>query len=150
MTDLILLAEGDERDAVAAYASFRSNGLTNEVHLAIDGHQALQFLFSERELNKRSGHQPALILLDLALPITGGLEVLKTIKADARTANVPVVLVLTSPASELDIHAAMKFGVSSVIEKPLTFHKLLLAARRLGIQLARKGHEFTAGDRLAR
>lgn len=116
MTDLILLAEGDERDAVAALASFRSSGLTSEVHRAIDGHEALQFLFSERELNKRSGQQPALILLDLALPISGGLEVLRTIKADDRTAKVPVVLVLTSPASELDMR--QKFRPNTKANSP--------------------------------
>lgn len=147
--NFILLAEGDGREAVAELTSFSSNGLTSEIHLASEGHEALDFLFSQRELDKRSGRQPALILLDLALPITGGLEVLRTVKADARTANLPVV-VLTSSNSELDVHAAIKFGADSVIQKPLTFHKLLLAANRLGIRLDREGHEFAAGDRLAK
>jgi two-component system, response regulator len=147
MSDFIILADGDTRHAVAALASFSSNGLVSRVHIAGDGYEALDFLFSERMLDTRAGAQPSLILLDLGLPITGGLQVLRTVKTDPRSAKIPVV-VLSSSASDLDIHAAIKFGADSVIEKPLTFHKLLIAARRLGVPLYREGHGFAAGDRL--
>lgn len=149
MSDFIILADGDTRHAVAALASFSSNGLVSQVHIAGDGYEALDFLFSQRGIDKRNGGQPSLILLDLGLPITGGLHVLRTVKTDPRSAKIPVV-VFASSASDLDIHAAIKLGADSVIEKPLTFHKLLLTATRIGVPIGRGGHGLAAGDRLGR
>jgi CheY-like chemotaxis protein len=146
MNDVILLAEGEARHAVTVLASFNSNGLTSEVHLAGDGHETLDFLFSQRAIEKRGDGQLVLILLDLGLPITGGLDILRAVKRDHRTANIPVV-VLANSASDLDIHTAMKFGADSVVEKPLTFHKLVPVARRLGVQL---GCETFPAQSLAR
>ena len=148
MNGFILLVDGDAQHAMSVEASFSSNGLATVVHVVGDGYEALDFLFSSRALEIRGGSQPALILLDLSVPVMHGLHVLQTVKADPRTAEIPVIM-LTSPASELDIHAAIKNGADSIVEKPLTFHKLLLAAKRLGIRLDRSGHGLVAGDRLS-
>lgn len=149
MEGIILLAESCVEDAENALDSFNRAGLTNQIHVTGDGPETLDFLFSRRMIAKRRGEQPILILLDLALPLMGGLEVLRIIKADRCGKKIPVV-VLTSTASDLDIHAAMKFGADSFTEKPITFHKLLSIATRHGVSLSRDKHEFAAGDRLAR
>ena len=149
MENIILMAEGRAEDAETALRSFGRAGLTNKIHVTGDGPETLDFLFSRRMLAKRRGGQPILILLDLALPLLSGLEVLRIIKADSRGKKIPVV-VLTSTPSDLDIHAAMKFGADSFLEKPITFHKLLPIATRHGISLSREKHEFTAVDRPAR
>lgn len=149
MENIILMAEGRAEDARTALHSFIRAGLTNQIHVTGDGPATLDFLFSRRMLVKRRGEQPILILLDLALPLLCGLEVLRIIKADRRGKRIPVV-VLTSTPSDLDIRAAMRFGADSFVEKPITFDKLLSVATRHGISLSREKHEFTAGDRLAR
>ena len=145
----ILLVEGNLQDARTALQSFKVHGLVNGIHLASEGPEALDFLLSREALATRSEAQPSLILLSLVLPIIGGLEVLRIIKADPRTRHIPVV-VLISSASDLDIQTAMKLQADAVIEKPATFHKLLLVARRLGVSLSHEKHRLSAGDRLAR
>lgn len=143
MEDIILLAEGCVEDAETALRSFNRNGLANQIRVAGDGPEVLDFLLSRREGAKRSTDQPILILLDLALPIISGLDVLKRIKTDSRIRRIPVALLASS---EPDVHRAMKLGADCLIEKPVTFDKLLSFATQVGIRLSRKDSSLDPAD----
>jgi two-component system, response regulator len=91
----ILLAEGNAEDAAVALESFKANGLLNPVRFAGDGREVLDFLFSWRALSRSPTDQPALILLDLHLPIIDSRDLLQLIKADPHTQRIPTI-VLTS------------------------------------------------------
>lgn len=140
MEAIILLVEGNVEDASAAVESFKANGLANKVHVAQSGHEALDFLLSAKALAERSGRQPVLVLLSLNLPRVSGLEVLRKIKADRRTENIPVIM-LGAAGPDLEAQTTMnlmKFRADSFIEKPVTLDKLLVAAKQLGITLSCK------------
>lgn len=145
----ILLVEDNVQEAQIALESLNVYGLATRTYVAGDGLEALDFLYSQRALAKRSDGEPRLVLLDLTLPMLSGLEVLRIIKSDSRSQKIPVV-VLTSKTSDLDIHTAMKLCADAFIEKPVTSRELLHIARRFGIALSREGHAFPAGDRFAR
>ncbi|HKS68030.1 MAG TPA: response regulator [Candidatus Acidoferrales bacterium] len=145
----ILLIESNIRDAHVALQSFKAKGLVNDVRVAGDGPEALDFLLSRNALERRGEAQPVLILLNLSLPLIGGLEVLRIIKSDPRAKRIPVV-VLTSSVSDLDIQCAIRFRADAFIEKPLTFQKLLVTAGQLGVPLSHQSVGLSAGDRLAR
>jgi two-component system, response regulator len=147
--DDILLVEDNVQEAEIALESLKVYGLANRTHVAGDGADALDYLFSRRSSAKRCAGEPTLILLDLTLPMLSGLEVLRVIKGDPRSQKIPVI-VLTSKSSGVDIHAAMKLSADGFIEKPVTSRQLLQIARRFGISLSREEHVFPAGDRLAR
>src|ERR1700687_6174230 len=99
----ILLVENNRDDVELTLHALRRENLANSIHVARDGEEALEFLFCNGIHTKRSfGHPPRLILLDLKLPKVDGMEVLKQIKADARTKTIPVVI-LTSSKEERDL-----------------------------------------------
>ncbi|HKS72542.1 MAG TPA: hypothetical protein VJQ82_05050 [Terriglobales bacterium] len=135
MEHVILLAEGNAKDAEAALRSFARHGLANQIHLAGDGQDVLDFLLSWTATGKRDNCAPILILLDLALPLNGGLEILRTLRADYRCRRIPIAL-LTS--SELDVSSVRKLNIDCLIEKPVTFNKLFWFATQMGVRLSLK------------
>jgi two-component system, response regulator len=103
------------------------------VHVVRDGAEALDFIFATGAYADRSiNNKPKLVLLDLKLPKVDGLEVLRRIKADARTRSIPVV-VLTSSREERDVVESYKLGVNSYVVKPVEFSKFAEAVSELGL-----------------
>ena len=129
----ILLVEDNPRDVELTLHVFRRHHLTNRIHVVRDGAEALDFLFCRGAYAERNIHQaPKVMLLDLKLPKVDGLEVLRRIKADARTRTIPVV-VLTSSREEPDIAESYHLGVNSYIVKPVDFEQFTEAVRLLGM-----------------
>jgi DNA-binding response OmpR family regulator len=106
--------------------------LANEVTVARDGKEALDYLYCRGEFSTRSGGNPAVMLLDLKLPKVDGLEVLQQIRSDERLKMIPVV-VLTSSHEEKDVVRSYKLGVNAYVVKPVDFHEFVNAVRELGV-----------------
>ena len=127
----ILLVEDNPNDEKLALHAFKKHNLANKIHVVRDGAEALEFIFCTGAYAGRHLENPRLILLDKKLPLVDGMEVLRQIRADARTQMVPVVM-LTSSAEERDIIESYKLGVNSYIVKPVDFEQFTEAARQLG------------------
>jgi two-component system response regulator len=129
----ILLVEDNPDDQKLTVRALKSNNITNEIVIAEDGVQALDFLFGTGQYASRDPQQPpALVLLDLKLPKIDGLEVLAQLRADERTKLVPVVI-LTSSKEEQDLIRGYKLGANSYVQKPVNFLHFVEAAGRLGV-----------------
>jgi DNA-binding response OmpR family regulator len=128
----ILLVEDDPRDVELTLTALAEHNLANEVVVARDGQQALDYLYCRGEFSARSNNNPAVMLLDLKLPKVDGLVVLQQIKADERLKTIPVV-VLTSSHEEKDKMRSYKLGVNAYVVKPVDFHEFVNAVRELGI-----------------
>lgn len=117
----ILLVEDNEDDAALAIRALKKQNLSNKLIHLKDGEEALQFIFGTGAFEGRNiGDTPKVILLDLKMPKVNGIEVLQKLKADKRTATVPVVM-LTSSAEDPDIIKCYDLGVNSYIVKPVEF-----------------------------
>ncbi|MCJ7523645.1 MAG: response regulator [Candidatus Aminicenantes bacterium] len=129
----ILLVEDNPADVELTLRALKKHNLTNKVQVVNDGAQALDYLFGSGAFaGRKKPKQPKVIFLDLKLPKVDGREVLKRIKADARTRIIPVV-VLTSSQEESDIVESYKLGVNSYVVKPLDFDKFAEAVAELGL-----------------
>src|SRR5271156_5716307 len=128
----ILLVEDDPRDVELSLTALGEYNLANEVVVARDGEQALDYLYCRGEFAGRPNDNPAVLLLDLKLPKVDGLEVLQQIKSDENLRLIPVV-VLTSSHEEKDMVASYKLGVNGYVVKPVDFHEFVNAIRELGI-----------------
>ena len=129
----ILLVEDSPNDVELTLRALRRNNVTNHIQVARDGAEALEFIFATGTHAARDlGNSPKVILLDLKLPKVDGLEVLRQIRADARTRNLPVV-VLTSSREAPDIAASYRLGANSYIVKPVDFEQFADAVRELGL-----------------
>jgi len=127
----ILLVEDNPDDAELTLHALRERKLANRIRVARDGIEALDVLFG----NLASGTKacvPRLILLDLKMPKLSGLEVLERIRADPRTASLPVV-VLSSSREDRDIEQAYRLGANSYIVKPVEFETFVKAVGEVGL-----------------
>jgi CheY-like chemotaxis protein len=127
----ILLVEDDERDVELTINALEEYNLANEVVVARDGEEALDYLYCRGKYNARSSDNPAVLLLDLKLPKVDGLEVLRQVKSDDDLKMIPVV-VLTSSREEKDLVASYRLGVNAYVVKPVDFHEFVDAIRELG------------------
>ena len=130
--NVILLVEDSPDDVELTRRAFEKNNIRNPVVVVGDGQVALDFLFREGEFVDRPDDLPQIVLLDLQLPGLGGLEVLRRIRADPRTALLPVVI-LTSSGEERDLVDGYRLGANSYIRKPVDFQQFLQAVRELGL-----------------
>jgi CheY-like chemotaxis protein len=128
----ILLVEDDPKDVELTLTALEEYKLANEVVIARDGEEALDYLYRRGNFATRSTDNPAVLLLDLKLPKVDGLEVLQQIKADAKLKLIPVV-VLTSSHEERDMVTSYKLGVNAYVVKPVDFHEFVNAVKELGI-----------------
>ena len=130
---LILLVEDNPDDEALTLRAFRKNKIMNEVVVARDGAEALDYLYgSGSHAGRDMSVMPELILLDLKLPKVDGLEVLERIRADDRTRVIPVVL-LTSSREEQDLIEGYSLGANSYIRKPVDFTQFMEAIRQVGM-----------------
>src|ERR1700685_4548087 len=128
----ILLVEDDLKDVELTLTALDEYNLANEVVVARDGQEALDYLYSRGSFEGRAGQNPAVLLLDLKLPKVDGLEVLQQVKSDEKLKMIPVV-VLTSSREERDKVASYKHGVNAYVVKPVDFHEFVNAIKELGV-----------------
>ena len=127
----ILLVEDNPDDEALSIRALRKNNILNEVIVARDGAEALDYLFGMgAHAGRDMSVMPEVILLDLKLPKVDGLEVLRKLRADERTELLPVVI-LTSSKEEQDLIASYKLGANSYIRKPVNFIKFTEAIHQL-------------------
>jgi two-component system response regulator len=131
----ILLVEDSDEDAELTQRALKKRRIANHVHRVSDGAEALDFLFGTGRYADRGVNPPRVVLLDLKLPKVGGLEVLRAIRADKRTATTPVV-VLTSSAEDRDLEECYRAGANSYIVKPVDFDGFFQAVEQLGLYWA--------------
>lgn len=132
----ILLVEDNDNDVLLVTQALKKAQITNRIFVARDGAAALDFLFCTGEFAyRRLNDHPNVILLDLNLPKIDGIEVLRRVKADARTRSIPVV-VLTSSKHDAAIAACKRLGAETFIAKPVDFQSFSAAALQLSLQWA--------------
>ena len=130
---IIMIVEDNDDDLELAMRAFKFNHVLNEIVVARDGVEALDYLFGT---GPHAGRDlcvmPEVVLLDLKMPRIGGLEVLRRVRADSRTRYLPVV-VLTSSDEEKDMTDSYHYGVNSYIRKPVDFNQFTDAVRQLSL-----------------
>ncbi len=133
MNKMILLIEDNPDDQALALRALNKNNIGNNVVLAHDGVEALDFLFGTGSHAHRDLREmPAMILLDLKVPKIDGLEVLRRLRADDRTSLLPVVI-MTSSKEEQDLINGYKLGANSYMRKPVDFVQFVESVRQLGL-----------------
>ena len=130
---IILLVEDNADDEALTLRALKKNNIKNEVVVAHDGAEALEYLFGTGKYAGRNTNvTPQVVLLDLKLPKVEGLEVLRRVRADERTKLLPVVI-LTSSNEEQDRIDGYGLGANSYVRKPVDFSQFMEAARQLGL-----------------
>ena len=133
MEKTIMLVEDNANDEELTLRALRKSNIANEVFVARDGQEAVDFLFSTgRHAGREPARMPAVILLDLKLPKLNGIDVLQRIRADARTRLIPVV-VLTSSSEDEDMLRSYQSGANSYVRKPIEFSAFANAVTQLGM-----------------
>jgi len=128
----ILLVEDNPDDEALMMRALKKNGIANDIVVAHDGVEAIEYLFGEGQYAGRPvDDPPELILLDLKLPKMDGLDVLRRIRGDERTQYVPVVI-LTTSSEQRDIIESYDLGANSYVTKPVDFTEFMDATRQLG------------------
>ena len=126
------MVEDDPKDVELTLTALAEYNLANEVVVAGDGEEALDYLYCRGKFAGRSSDNPAVMLLDLKLPKVDGLEVLQQVKSDPKLMMIPVV-VLTSSHEEKDMVTSYRLGVNAYVVKPVEFHEFVNAIKELGI-----------------
>jgi len=129
----ILLVEDNQDDMDLALHALKQGKLANNIVVARDGEEALDFLFCRGAFAQRSFERPPkLVLLDLKLPKVDGMEVLKQVKSDPRTRTIPIVI-MTSSKEERDLVAGYNLGANSYIQKPVDFDQFRETVKSVGL-----------------
>ena len=130
----ILLIDDNENDVLLAQRALKKNNISNEVVVARDGREALDYLFCKGKYARRdvNCNPPVVALLDLKMPRLNGLEVLKQIRENPKTKNLPVVI-LTSSNEDSDLIQSYDLGCNAYIRKPVDFNQFAEAVKQLGL-----------------
>jgi two-component system response regulator len=130
---IILLVEDNPDDVKLTLRALKKNNILNEVIVAENGVEALDYLFGEGKYEGRdTGDLPQVVLLDLKLPKVDGLEVLRQVRDSEMTRLLPVVI-LTTSKEDRDVVESYKLGANSYIHKPVDFNKFIEAVKQLGL-----------------
>lgn len=130
---ILLLVEDNSDDEQLTIRALKKNNIMNDIFVARDGQEALDYLFNTGAFAGRDKAElPEVILLDLNLPKIGGLDVLKRIRSEEPTKLLPVVI-LTTSSEERDRIESYKLGANSYIQKPVDFEQFSEAIRQLGL-----------------
>jgi CheY-like chemotaxis protein len=127
----ILLVEDSANDIELTMVALGEHNLANEVDIAHDGAEALDYLFRRGSFQTREQGNPAIVLLDLKLPKIDGFEVLRQIRAEPQLKIIPVVA-LTSSREEQDLIETYRLGINAYVVKPVDFHQFVDAVKKLG------------------
>ncbi|MBE2199162.1 MAG: response regulator [Anaerolinea sp.] len=128
----ILLVEDDPKDIELTLTALEEYNLGNEIVVARDGVEALDYLHRRGKFEQRSGGYPVVVLLDLKMPRLDGVQVLRQIKADEHLRLIPVV-VLTSSRESRDLEECYKLGINAYVVKPVRFTEFIEAIRQIGV-----------------
>ena len=128
----ILLVEDDPRDVELTLAALAEHQLANEVTVARDGAEALDYLFRREKFQGRTGGHPVAVLMDINMPRVSGLEVLRVLKADPQLKTIPVIM-LTSSREEPDLVQCYQLGVHAYVVTPVDFMEFMNAVKGLGV-----------------
>ena len=134
MTSLkrILLVEDNHRDVELTLAALEEFNLANEVVVARDGVEALDYLYARGQFTNHGNGMPVVVLLDLKMPRVVGIDVLRQIRSDATLRSLPVVMI-TSSREEQDLVRSYELGVNAYVVKPVEFQEFVRAISDLGI-----------------
>jgi len=127
----ILLAEDSERDVELTLAALEEHNLANEVVVARDGVEALDYLYHRGRFAGHANSLPVVVLLDLKMPKVDGLEVLRQMRADPALKHVPAVMI-TSSREEQDLVRSYQLGVNAYVVKPVDFHQFVESIKQIG------------------
>ena len=127
----ILLAEDDANDVELTLAALAEHQLANEVVIARDGAEALDYLLRQGKFAERRPGNPAFVILDLKMPKVDGLQVLRAIKTSEHLKSIPVVM-LTSSREERDLMQSYELGVNAYVVKPVDFQQFMDAVKQIG------------------
>jgi two-component system response regulator len=139
----ILLVEDNPADVELTLRAFQKNRLSNHIHVARDGVEALEYLFAD----EGAARELCVVLLDLKMPRMDGLEVLRRMRSDPRTRHIPVVM-MTSSSEESDLMVSYDLGANSYIVKPLDFENFTEAVRLIGTYWLLLNKPVTAAERV--
>ena len=128
----ILLVEDDSKDIELTLTALSEHNLANEVAVARDGVEALDYLYRRGSFAERPPGDPAVILLDLKMPRLDGVQVLRQLKADERMRMIPVVI-LTSSRESSDLQECYLLGVNAYVVKPVRFFEFVEAVKQIGM-----------------
>lgn len=128
----ILLVEDSPKDLELTLAALEKCQLANDITIARDGEEALDYLYAKGKFADREEGDPTVVLLDLKLPKIDGLEVLQRVKSDAELRHIPVVM-LTSSKEEQDLVRSYALGVNAFVVKPVQFTEFFKAIQDLGV-----------------
>ncbi len=133
MKEKILLVEDNPDDELLTLRAFKKNNISNEIVVARDGVEALDYLFATgAHVGRDTADTPQVVLLDLKLPRMSGLEVLRKMRSEPLTKLLPVII-LTTSNEESDVLSGYELGANSYIRKPVDFSQFLEAVRQLGL-----------------
>lgn len=128
----ILLAEDNPKDVELTLEALSENNLANEVVVVHDGTEAMDYLLCTGNFKDRKKGNPAVVLLDIKMPLMDGIEVLTAIRSDPKLKSLPVVM-LTSSREEPDLKRCYDLGVNAYVVKPVNFKEFMDAVRTLGV-----------------
>jgi CheY-like chemotaxis protein len=131
----ILLAEDDDGHAYLIQENLRDAGIANRVVRVRDGQEALDYIHRRGDFAGRVPNGPLLVLLDINMPRVDGVEVLRQLKADPRTEQLPVIM-LTTTDDPREVRRCYELGCSSYVTKPVEYDRFVEAVRRLGLFLS--------------
>jgi CheY-like chemotaxis protein len=132
---VILLAEDDDGHAYLVEQNLQDAGLANRIARVRDGQEALDYIHRAGDYAARVPNGPLLLLLDINMPRVDGVEVLRRLKADPKTSEIPVIL-LTTTDDPREVKRCYELGCSSYVTKPVDYDRFVEAIRRLGLFLA--------------
>lgn len=128
----ILLVEDDPKDVELTIEALGEYNLANEIAIARDGVEALDYMYCRGVFASRPGGNPVVILLDLKMPKVDGIQVLNQLKSDEYMRSVPIVI-LTSSRETRDLEECYKLGVNAYVVKPVRFAEFIEAVKGIGV-----------------
>jgi CheY-like chemotaxis protein len=128
----ILLVEDDPHDIKLILCAFDKHNLANEIAIARDGVEALDYLYRRKLFSSRPEGNPILILLDIKMPKLDGIQVLRELKSDEEMRCIPIVI-LTSSREPKDLEECYKLGVNAYVVKPVLFTKFVEIVKEIGM-----------------